>query len=180
MFKPSRRAAVIAASFALGLSCVSLPYANAGLLDGGGSSGEGIGLPVGGDLLGGDLLGGILGENGLLGGDLLGGVLGGDLLGGVLGGGALGGQGLGGGLPLVGDVLGGDLLGGGLPLVGGVLGEDGVLGGELLGGTLQVVTDTTLGCDAAIPQVLWALLGDVTEAVCAPFSEGVLGLLGSL
>ena len=45
---------------------------------------------------------------------------------------------------------------------------------------LDVVTDTTLSCDAAIPQVLWAFLGDVTEAICAPFSAGLLGLLGSL
>jgi hypothetical protein len=57
-----------------------------------------------------------------------------------------------------------------------LLGEDGVLGGELL----NVVTDTTLSCDAAIPQVLWTFLGDVTEAVCAPFSSGLLGLLSSL
>jgi hypothetical protein len=151
VFKPSRRAAVIAASFALGLSAVG-PAASAGLLGGSDSDSmavEGVALPVGGDLLGGDLLGG------LLGGDLLGGVLGGDLLGGV---------------------LGGDLLGGGLPLVGGVLGEDGVLGGELL----NVATDTTLHCDAAIPQVLRTFLGEATDAVCEPFSNGLLGLLGSL
>ena len=175
MLKPSRRAAVIAASFALGLSAVG-PAAHAGLLGGSDSDSmaiEGVGLPVGGDLLGGDLLGGLLGENGLLGGDLLGGVLGGDLLGSVLGGGGglpvVGALSGGGGLPLVGDVLGGDLLGGDL------------LGGELLGGELlNVVTDTTLHCDAAIPQVLWTLLGDVTETVCAPFSNGLLGLLSSL
>jgi hypothetical protein len=154
VFKPSRRAVVIAASFALGLSCVG-PYAHAGLLGGGDDSSviESIGLPVGGDLVGG-LLGG-----GLLGGDLLGGLLGGDLLGGV---------------------LGGDLLGDGLPLVGGVLGEDSVLGGDLLDSTLGAVTATTLDCDAAIPQVLRSLLGEVTGAVCEPFSNGVLGLLGSL
>ena len=179
MFKPSRRALAIAASFALGLSAVG-PAAHAGLLGGGDSESA-----LGGDLLGGGLLGILGGESGLLGGvlggesGLLGGVLGGEagLLGGVLGGGglpvvgALGGGG--GGLPLVGDVLGG-----GLPLLGG--GEEG-LGGALLGGEmLDVVTDTTLHCDAAIPQVLWALLGDVTEAVCAPFSYGISGLLGSL
>ena len=143
MFKPSRRAAVIAASFALGLSAVG-PAAHAGLLGGSDSNStaiEGVGLPVAGDLLGGDLLGGLLG----------------------------------GGLPLVGDVLGGDLLGGGLPLVGDVL------GGELLGGELlNVVTDTTLHCDAAIPQVLRTFLGETTDAVCEPFSNGLLGLLGSL
>jgi hypothetical protein len=170
VFKPSRRAVAIAASFALGLSVVG-PAAHAGLLGGSDDSDstalEGIGLP-GGDLLGGDLLGGLLG-------------------GGLLGGGLLGGQGLGGGLPVVGpilhSVLGGDLLGGGLPLVGGglplvggVLGEDGVLGGEML----DVVTDTTLSCDAAIPQVLRTFIGEVTDAVCEPFSYGLLGLLGSL
>lgn len=189
MFKPSRRAVAVAASFALGLSVVG-PAAHAGLL-GGSDDSDSIGLPVAGELLGGDLLGGVLG-GGLLGGDLLGGVLGGDLLGGglplvgpvlggVLGGGALGGEGLGGGLPLVGPVLGGvlggDLLGGGgLPLVGGVLGEDGVLGGEML----DVVTDTTLSCDAAIPQVLRTFIGEVTDTVCEPFSYGLLGLVGSL
>ena len=184
MFKPSRRAVAIAASFALGLSVVG-PAAHAGLLGGSDDSDmalEGVGLPLGG-LLGGDLLGGVLG-GGLLGGDLLGGVLGGGLplvgpvLDGVLGGGALGGEGLGGGLPLVGPVLdgvlGGDLLGGGLPL--GLLGEDGVLGGEML----DVVTDTTLSCDAAIPQVLRTFIGEVTDAVCEPFSYGLLGLVGSL
>ena len=179
MFKPSRRAAAIAASFALGLSVVG-PAAHAGLL-GGSDGSDSIGLPVAGDLLGGDLLGDVLG-GGLLGGDLLGGGLPlvGPLLDGVLGGGALGAEGLGGGLPLVGPVLdgvlGGDLLGGGLPLVGGVLGEDGVLGGEML----DVVTDTTLSCDAAIPQVLRTFIGEVTDAVCEPFSYGLLGLLGSL
>ena len=199
MFKPSRRAVAIAASFALGLSVVG-PAAHAGLLGGSDDSDsmalEGIGLP-GGDLLGGDLLGGILG-GGLLGGeggglpvvgpvlysltngDLLGGGLPlvGPVLDGVLGGGVLGGEGLGGGLPLVGPVLdgvlGGDLLGGGLPL--GLLGEDGVLGGEML----DVVTDTTLSCDAAIPQVLRTFIGEVTDAVCEPFSYGLLGLVGSL
>lgn len=164
MFKSSRRALVIAASFALGLSAVG-PAAQAGLLGGDDSSVEGAGL-----------LGLLGGEEGLLGG-LLGGEEG--LLGGVLGGGGLpvvGALGGGGGLPLVGDVLGG----GDLPLVGDVLGGEG-LGGELLGGEmLNVVTDTTLHCDAAVPQVLWALLGDATEAVCAPFSDGISGLLGSL
>lgn len=197
MFKPSRRAVAIAASFALGLSVVG-PAAHAGLLGGSDDSDsmaiEGVGLPLGGDLLGGDLLGGLLGEDGLVGGLLGGGLLGGEegLLGGVLGGGLLdgglplvgglvSGQGAGDGLPLVGDVLGGglplvgDVLGGGLPL-GGVLGGDGVLGGEML----SVVTDTTLGCDAAVPQVLRTFIGDVTDVVCEPFSDGILGLLGSL
>ena len=168
------------------------PAAQAGLL-GGSDDSDSIGLPVAGDLLGGDLLGGLLG----------GGLLGGLLVGGLLGGPA-------GGLPLVGGLLGGDcsavfrssapprrrpstaLVGGlparrrrarrrparraAFPLVGGILGEDGVLGGEML----DVVTDTTLSCDAAIPQVLCALFGEVTDAVCEPFSYGLFGLLGSL
>ncbi len=117
MLKPSRRALVIAASFALGLSAVG-PTAQAGLLGGDDSAAvEGVGLPVAGDLLGGGLLGILGGESGLLGG--------------ILGGG---------GLPLVGDVLGGE---GGLPLVGDVLGGEGGLPlvGELLGGEmLDVVT----------------------------------------
>jgi hypothetical protein len=170
VIKHSRRAAIIAASFALGLSAVG-PAAHAGLLGGSDDSTaiEGIGLPLG-DILGGDLLGD----------DLLGGLLGGDLLGGDLLGGGLGGESLlGDGLPLVGDVLGGELLGDGLPLAG-VLGEDGVLGSELLGGSLELVTDITLSCDAAIPQVLRTILGDATDVVCEPFSDGVLGLLGSL
>ena len=127
MLKPSRRALVIAASFALGLSAVG-PTAQAGLLGGDDSAAvEGVGLPVAGDLLGGGLLGILGGESGLLGGIL--GEAG--LLGGILGGG---------GLPLVGDGLGGE---GGLPLVGDVLGGEGGLPlvGELLGGEmLDVVT----------------------------------------
>jgi hypothetical protein len=122
VLKPSRRALVIAASFALGLSAVG-PTAQAGLLGGDDSAAvEGVGLPIAGDLLGGGLLGILGGESGLLGG-ILGGEAG--LLGGVLGGegglpvvGALGGEG---GLPLVGDVLGGER---GLPLVGELLGGD--------------------------------------------------------
>lgn len=159
MFEPSRRAAVIAASFALGLSTVG-PAASAALPGGSDSDSmavEGVPLPVGDDLLGGDLFGD------LLGGDLLGDLLGGDLLSGN-------------GLPLVGDALGDDLLGDDLPLAGGVLGNEGPLGGELL----DVVTDTTLNCNAAIPQVLRTFLGQGTEAVCEPFSDGLLGLLGSL
>ena len=124
------------------------------------------------------LVGGLLGgEGGLpLVGSLLGGEGGLPLVGGLLGGE--------GGLPLVGGLLGGEggalgILGGddgGLPLVGGILGEEGLLGGEML----DVVTDTTLSCDAAIPQVLYMLIGEVTEAVCEPFSYGIFGLLGSL
>ncbi len=99
MLKPSRRALVIAASFALGLSAVG-PTAQAGLLGGDHSAPvEGVGLPIVGDLLGGGLLGILGGESGLLGG-ILGGEAG--LLGGVLGGE--------GGLPLVGELLGGDML----------------------------------------------------------------------
>lgn len=188
MFKPSRRAVAIAASFALGLSVVG-PAAHAGLLGGSDDSDstslEGVGLPVGGDLLGGllggDLLGGLLGGGLLGGGDdgglpLVGSLLGGGdgggglpLVGGLLGGDSAASEGQGGGLPLVGDVLGG-----GLPLVGGVLSEDGPLS------ALDVVTDVTLSCDAAVPQVLRGLLGETTDAVCEPFSYGLVGLLGSL
>jgi hypothetical protein len=135
VLKPSRRALVIAASFALGLSAVG-PTAKAGLLGGDDSAAVEGGLPVAGDLLGGGLLGILGGESGLLGG-ILGGESG--LLGGIFGGGGLpvvgdvlGGEG---GLPLVGDVLGGE---GGLPLVGDVLGGEGGLPlvGELLGGEM--------------------------------------------
>ena len=121
MLKPSRRALVVAAAVALGLSAIG-PTAQAGLLGGDDSAAdEGVGLPLVGDVLGGGLLGILGGESGLLGG-ILGGEAG--LLGGVLGGGglpvvgALGGES---GLPLVGDVLGGE---GGLPLVGGLLGGE--------------------------------------------------------
>jgi hypothetical protein len=107
VLKPSRRALVIAASFALGLSAVG-PTAQAGLLGGDDSAAvEGVGLPIAGDLLGGGLLGILGGESGLLGGE-----------GGLPVVGALGGEG---GLPLVGDVLGGER---GLPLVGELLGGD--------------------------------------------------------
>jgi hypothetical protein len=140
LLRPSRRALVIAASFALGLSAVG-STAQAGLLGSDDSAAvEGVGLPVAGDLLGGGLLGILGGESGLLGG-ILGGEAG--LLGGILGGGglpvvgALGGEG---GLPVVGDVLGD---GGGLPVVGDVLGGGGGLPlvGDVLGGEmLDVVT----------------------------------------
>jgi hypothetical protein len=58
VFKPSRRAAVIAASLALGLSCVS-PYAQASRLGGDDSDSptvEGLGLPLVDDVLGDELL----------------------------------------------------------------------------------------------------------------------------
>jgi len=158
--KPSRRAVVIAASFALGLSCVG-PYAQAGLLDGGDSdtSVEGVPLPVGGDLLG-----------GILGGDLLGGVLGGDLLGGDLLGGVLGG-----GLPL------GDVLGGGLPL-GGVLAGDegGLLAAE---GVVELVPNLEfvpgLG---SVSEILEAFSdsGSIVPGLQVLGETGVLGMLGSL
>jgi hypothetical protein len=197
VIKPSRRAVVLAASFALGLSCVA-PAAHAGLLGGGDSSVEGLPLPVGGDLLGGLLEGDLLGS--VLGGDLLGGdLLGGDLLGGVLGGGLpldlLGGGVAGQALPL--DLLGGglplDLLGGGLPL--DVLGEDGPLG--LVGGVLGGEDGGLLAGEGIVELVpdlgIVPGLGSVSEILEA-FSDsgslvpglqvldefGILGILGSM
>jgi hypothetical protein len=175
VFKPSRRALGIASIFTVSAVCFA-PAASAGLL--GGSSGNGgLNLPVlSGGSGGGDLLGGLLGGN-LLGGNLLGG----DLVGTVAG---LPGALLGGDLP-IGGVLGGDS-----PL-GGVLGGDSPLGGlsasdaDSSGGEmLSPLTDTTLACDAAIPQVLRSLvLGDLTDTICTPFDGGfggLTGLLGSL
>lgn len=182
MFKPSRRAAVIAASLALGLSGLG-PYAHAGLLGGDDSNPptvEGVGLPVGGDLLG-----GLLGDDGLVGG-----LLGGDLLGGVLGGDGL----LGGGLPLVGGGL--PLVGQGLPLVSDVLGGDGPVG-DVLGGVLGGDEGGLLAAEGVVDLVpdlsIVPGLGSVNEILEA-FSEsgsivpglqvldefGILGLLGSL
>jgi hypothetical protein len=165
---------VIAASFALGLSCVG-PYAHAGLLDGGDSDTSVEGLPVpGGDLLGGDLLGGVLGGD-LLGDGLPLGLLGGDLLGD--------------GLPLVGDVLGEDsLLGDGLPLVGDVLGEDGLLGGDEDGllaaeGVVEVVPELSfvpgLG---SVSEILGAFSdnGSIVPGLDVLDEFGVLGILGML
>jgi hypothetical protein len=188
VFKPSRRALGVATAFTISAVCF-VPAASASLLGGSGGGNSGLpvlsgvtdALPIAGNLPipVGDLLGGGVGLGGLLGlGNLVGGLLGGGglpVVGGLLGGG--------GGLPVVGGLLGGDLLGGGLPVVGGLLGGDSSdsAGGELLDGALSVVTDTTLACDAAIPQVLESLLlGDLTETICAPFDNGVLGLLGSL
>ena len=46
---------------------------------------------------------------------------------------------------------------------------------------LSPLTDTTLACDAALPQVLRSLvLGDLADTICEPFDGGVLGLLSSL
>lgn len=194
MFKPSSRALWVASAFTIGAVCLA-PAASASLLDSGsggalsGISGVTGALPLSGNLLAPvqSVLGGGLPAAGLLNAGLLGNglpvlnslpVLGGSNggLGGLTG--ILGG----GGLPLLGDgglgaVTG--LLGGGLPL-GGVDQADSA-GGEMADGVLSVVTDTTLACDAAIPQVLSALLlGDLTETICAPFDNGVLGLLSSL
>ena len=173
MFKPSRRAVVIAASFALGLSCVG-PYAQAGLLDGGDSdsSVEGLPLPVGSDLLGGDLLGGLLG--GLPVGDLLGGLPVGDLLSGLPVGDLLG------GLP-VGEVLGGGLPLDGLP-IGGLLGGDegGLLAAE---GVVEAIPNIGfvpgLG---SVPQILEAFSdnGSIVPGLEVLDEFGILGALGSL
>jgi hypothetical protein len=166
LFKPSRRALVIAASFALGLSTVG-PAAHAGLLGGGDSDTavEGVGLPVGGELLGDEgLLGGILGGEGILGG-----VLGGQ---GLLGGGPLG---------LVGSVLGGDE--GPLGIVGGVLGgEDSALAG---GGLADVVGVLPVGVVPGGESVLGVLDGFSESGSIVPGLEvldelGILGILGSL
>ena len=175
MYKPSRRALVVAASFALGLSTVA-PAAHAGLLDGGSSDSptvEGVGLPVGGDLLG-----SVLGGN-LLGGDLLGSVLGGDVLGSVLGG------------DLLGNVLGGDgivgdgLLGGGLlealP-VGDVLAGDssGLLAGD---GLVGLVPDLgILPGLGSINEILEAFSdsGSIVPGLQVLDEMGVLGALGAL
>jgi hypothetical protein len=185
VFNTYRRALGIATAFTISAVCLA-PAASAGLL--GGDDGDdalpalsgvtGI-IPIVGNLPlpVEDLLGGGVGLGNLLGlGDILGGLTGGGL-GGVTG--LLGGDLLGG----VTGLVGGDLLSG-LPLVGGLTGadeSDSVLGGELLDGVLSVVTDTTLACDAAIPQVLESLLlGELTETICAPFDNGVLGLLSAL
>ncbi len=158
MFKPSRRAVVIAASFALGLSFVG-PYAQAGLLDGGDSV-EGLPLP-GGELLGGLLEGDLLG--GLLGGGLPLAVLGGDLpLDGVLGGE------LGAGLPVE-DILGGGLLAG-----------EGLLAAE---GVTELVPD--LGIMPGLGSINGILesfsdSGSIVPGLRVLDQFGVLGILGSL
>jgi hypothetical protein len=179
VYKPSRRAVVVAASFALGLSTVA-PAAHAGFLDGGSSNSptvEGVGLPVGGDvlgnLLGGDLLGGVLGEDGILGGVLGGGVLGQGLpLAGVLDGGLLD------ALP-VGDLLGGGLLDA-LP-VGDALGGD----GGLLAGDAVVGLVPDLGILpglGSINEILEAFSdsGSLVPGLQVLDEMGVLGALGSL
>lgn len=158
MVKPSRRALVIAASFALGLSAAG-PVAHAGLLGGDDSDTavEGIGLPVGGDLLSGDgLLGGVLGGGGLLGG--------------------------GGPLGLVGGVLGGSG-GGPLDVVGGLLGgEDSVLAAE---GLVEIVEILPLGVVPGGESVLGVLdafseSGSIVPGLQVLDEFGVLGILGSL
>jgi hypothetical protein len=194
VFKPSRRALGIASAFTLS-AVILAPSASAALLGSGGQSsqslpvvsGLGSSLPFSGDLTAplGDLLGNSEGVGNLLG---LGNFLQPGMLGGLTGGlpvvsGLLGN----GGLPVVGNLLGngglpvvGDLLGdGGLPLVGGLAGVDGAdsSGGEML----SPITDTTLACDAAIPEVLRALvLGDLADTICEPFDGGLLGVLSSL
>lgn len=190
MFKPSRRAFGIASAVTLS-AVVLAPSASAALLGSGGQnsqslpvvSGVGGSLPFSGDLATplGDLLGSSEGVGNLLGlGNflqpaMLDGLTGG-LTGGLLGNGPLGG-----------------LTGGGLPVVGGLLGDGGLLGGGLGGLSsvddadssgaemLSPITDTTLACDAAIPQVLGALvLGDLADTICEPFDGGLLGVLSSL
>jgi hypothetical protein len=162
VFKPSRR--ILGIASALTVSAVFLaPSASAALL--GGSGGSGGGLPLTNVLGSSD---GLLAPiTGLLGGGLLGGNGGLPVVGSLLGGN--------GGLPVVGDLLGGN---GGLPVVGDLLGGGSdSSSGELL----SPLTDTTLACDAAIPQVLGALvLGDLVETICAPFDNGLLGVLSSL
>jgi hypothetical protein len=167
--KRSRRALVLAASFALGLSAVG-PAAHAGLLGGSDASVEGVGLPVGGDLLG-----SVLGNDGLV-GSLLGGT---GLLGstGLLGGG--------GGLPLVRDVLGGE--GGPLGIVegvaGGVLaGDEGILAGEGLADTLEVLPLGIVPGGESILEILheFSDSGSIVPGLQVLDDSGVLGILGSL
>ena len=168
MFKPSRRALVVAASFALGISAVG-PAAHAGLLGGGNSDSavEGLPLPVGGELLSGDGLLGVLGGDGLLSGNGLLGVLGGD-----------GGEGLlGGGLPLVGGLLNG----GDSPL--GVLGgEDGLLAGQGVVDTLDILPLSIVPGGESVLEVLHAFSdsGSLVPGLQVLGDTGVLGMLGSL
>jgi hypothetical protein len=169
VFKTSGRAFGVATALTL-TAVILAPSASAALLGGSGGSGSGgltSSLPLGGDLTApvGQLLGGGEGVGNLLGvGDLVG-----PLTGGLLGGG------------LTGGLLGGDtggLLGGGLPL-GGLTALDTAdsSGGEML----SPITDTTLACDAAIPQILRTLaLGDLTDTICTPFDGGLGGLTGLL
>jgi len=162
VFKPSRRALVVAASFALGISAVG-PAAHAGLLGGGNSDSavEGLPLPVGGELLSGDGLLGVLGGDGLLG------VLSGD-----------GGEGLlGGGLPLVGGLLNG----GDSPL--GVLGgEDGLLAGQGVVDTLDILPLGIVPGGESVLEVLHAFSdsGSLVPGLQVLGDTGVLGMLGSL
>lgn len=161
MVKPSRRAVLLAASFALGLSFVG-PYAQAGLLDGGDS---GLPLPVVGELLEDDLLGGLL-NTGLPLDDLLGGglplddVLGGDLPVDDL---------LGGGLPLD-DVVGGDLLGD----------ESGLLAAE---GVVELMPDLgVLPGLGSVSEILEAFSdsGSIVPGLQVLDEFGILGILGSM
>ena len=162
MFKPSRRAMVIAASFAIGLSAVG-PAAHAGLLGGDESDTavEGVGLPVGGELLSDDgLLGGVLGGEGLLGG-----LLGSDE----------------GPLGIVGGLLGGDE--GPLGIVGGLLGAE--EGGLAMAGLGEVVGVLPLGLVPGGESVLGILdafsgSGSIVPGLEALDELGVLGILGSL
>lgn len=170
MIKPSRRAVVIAASLALGLSSIA-PAAQAGLLDGGDSSVEGLPLPVDGELVG-----------GLLEGDLLGSVLG--LLGGGLPLDLLGGGVTGQDLPLLGEGLPLDVLDedGPLGLVGGVLGgeDGGLLAGE---GIVELVPDLSfvpgLG---SVSEILEAFSdsGSIVPGLQVLDEFGILGILGSM
>ena len=177
MFKPSRRAFGVATAFTIS-AVILAPAASAALLGSGGSSGSALPvpalsgltdvLPLSGNLLQPvqDLLGPGVGVGGLLGA--------GQVLGGLTG--------IGGLTNLGGPVLQGvGLSGGGLPGLGSADGADGA-SGELLDGVFQSVGGTTVACDAAAPQLLQALGGDVAGSLCElnPFDGGLVGLLGSL
>ena len=166
MFKPSRRAFGIATLFTLSAVCFA-PAASAGLLGGSDGGNGNDALPLSGDLLAPvqDLLGSSVGVGGLFGlAPIVEGATG---LGGLTN---LGGLTDLGSLPAIEGV--------GLPGLGGADGA----GGELVDGAFEAVGGTTLACDAAIPQVLQAFLGDVAGSLCEfnPFESGVAGLLGSL
>ena len=181
MLKSSRRAMVIAASFALGISAVG-PAAHAGLLGGDDSDSptiEGVGLPVGGDILG-----------NLLGGDLLGGDIVGGLLGNVVGGDLLGGDGVLGGVVGADGLLGGALFDGGIPVVGGLLDGgllEGVTGGDggLLAGEGIVDALPDLGIVpglGSVSEILreFSASGSLVPGLQVLDETGILGALGSL
>jgi hypothetical protein len=162
VFKPSRRAAVIAASLALGLSCVS-PYAQASRLGGDDSDSptvEELGLPLVDDVLGDELLDDLPLVDDVLGDELLD------------------------DLPLVDDVLGDELLDD-LPLVDDVLGDDGdLLAAE---GVVEVLTDVTdlaaiVPGGASLSEILEAFSdsGSIVPGLQVLDEMGILGILGAL